>query len=140
MKKYDLLRSGDSIIRVLDVQDDRILVIDCLKQTMPVWVESELLESYVGCTGGELFGGSGVDVIGDTDALDAGQRKIMHERYTMIAPILPFISDDKVRSRLICSIAEEHQVSKQTIRNYLCLYLSYLDMAVLAPKKRKEDR
>ena len=140
MKKYDLLRSGDSIIRVLDVQDDRILVIDCMKQTMPVWVESELLESYVGCTGGELFGVSSVDVIGDTDALDADQRKIMHERYTMIAPILPFISDDKMRSKLICSIAEEHQVSKQTIRNYLCLYLSYLDMAVLAPKKRKEDR
>ena len=140
MKKHDLLQSGDSIIRVLDVRDDRILVIDCLKQTMPVWVESELLESYVGCTGGELFGVSSVDVIGDTDALDADQRKIMHERYTMIAPILPFISDDKMRSKLICSIAEEHQVSKQTIRNYLCLYLSYLDMAVLAPKKRKEDR
>ena len=48
MKKHDLLQSGDSIIRVLDVRDDRILVIDCLKQTMPVWVESELLESYVG--------------------------------------------------------------------------------------------
>ena len=140
MKKHDLLRSGDSIIRVLDVQDDRILVIDCMKQTMPVWVESELLESYVGCTGGELFGVSSVDVIGDTDALDADQRKIMHERYTMIAPILPFISDDKMRSKLICSIAEEHQVSKQTIRNYLCLYLSYLDMAVLAPKKRKNER
>ena len=140
MKKHDLLRSGDSIIRVLDVQDDRILVIDCIKHSMPVWVESELLESYVGCTGGELFGVSSVDVIGDTDALDADQRKIMHERYTMIAPILPFISDDKMRSKLICSIAEDHQVSKQTIRNYLCLYLSYLDMAVLAPKKRKNER
>ena len=140
MKKYDLLRSGDNIVRVLDIQDDRILVIDCLKQTMPVWVESELLESYVGCTGGELFGFSSVDVIGDTDALDADQRKIMHERYTMIAPILPFISDNKMRSRLICSIAEDYQVSKQTIRNYLCLYLSYLDVTVLAPKKRKEDR
>ncbi len=140
MKKHDLLRSGDSIIRVLDVQDDRILMIDCLKHSMPVWVESELLESYVGCTGGELFGVSSVDVIGDTDALDADQRKIMHERYTMIAPILPFISDDKVRSKLICSIAEDYQVSKQTIRNYLCLYLSYLDMAVLAPKKRKNER
>lgn len=140
MKKHDLLRSGDSIIRILDMQDDRILVIDCLKQTMPVWLESEWLESYVGCTGGELFGVSSVDVIGDTDALDTDQRKIMHERYTMIAPILPFISDNKMRSRLICSIAEDHQVSKQTIRNYLCLYLSYLDMAVLAPKKRKEDR
>ena len=47
---------------------------------------------------------------------------------------------EKMRSKLICSIAEEHHVSKQTIRNYLCLYLSYLDVTVLAPKKRKEDR
>ena len=44
MKKHDLLRSGDSIIRVLDVQDDRILVIDCVKHTMPVWVDVEPLK------------------------------------------------------------------------------------------------
>ena len=36
MKKYDLLRSGDNIIRVLEVRGDRILVIDCIKRTMPV--------------------------------------------------------------------------------------------------------
>ena len=34
MKKYNLLRSGDSIIRVLEVQGDRVLVIDCIKRTM----------------------------------------------------------------------------------------------------------
>ena len=140
MKKYDLLRSGDNIIRVLDIQQERVFVIDCINRKMPVWMESELLESYVGCTDGELFEISGVDVIRDTDALDADQRKVMHERYTMIAPILPFISDDKVRSKLICSIAEESKVSKQTIRSYLCLYLSYLDMGVLAPKKRKDEK
>ncbi len=140
MKKYELLRSGDSIIRVLDVQQERVFVIDCVKQTMPVWLDSELLESYVGCTDGELFEVSGVDVIRDTDALDADQRKIMHERYTMIAPVVSFISDDKMRSKLICSIAEENKVSKQTVRNYLCLYLSYLDMGVLAPKKHQNER
>lgn len=140
MKKHDLLRSGDSIIRVLDVQDDRILVIDCVKHTMPVWVEAESLESYSECSGRDLYDATGVVDTKDIDDLDSDQRKIMHERYTMIAPILPFISDDKVRSKLICSIAEDHQMSKQTIRNYLCLYLSYLDMAVFAPKKRKEDR
>ena len=64
----------------------------------------------------------------------------MHERYTMIAPIVSFISDDKMRSKLICSIAEEHNVSKQTVRNYLCLYLSYMDISALAPKKRKDER
>lgn len=44
MKKYDLLRSGDSIIRVLDIRDERILVIDCIKHTMPVWVDVEPLK------------------------------------------------------------------------------------------------
>ena len=135
MKKYDLFRSGDTIVRVLDFQDDRILMIDCMKQTMPVWMRTVLLEYYSECTDGELFEVSSVDVIRDTDALDADQRKVMHERYTMIAPIVSFISDDKMRSKLIGSIAEESKVSKQTIRNYLCLYLSYMDITVLAPKK-----
>ena len=187
MKKYDLLRSGDSIIRVLDVQDDRILVIDCIKHSMPVWVdveslkfemlecesskseslkreslqtelfnperlESEMLEfetseSYSQCSGkevsvctdDELFEATGFVSV-EIDTLDADQRKVMYERYTMITPILPFIADDKMRSKLICSIAEEHHLSKQTIRNYLCLYLSYLDVTVLAPKKRKNER
>ena len=139
MKKYDLLRSGDSIIRVLYIQDDRILVIDCIKHSMPVWVDVESLESYSECTNDELLKATGFISVA-IDTLDAEQRKVMYERYTMITPILPFLSNEKMRSKLICSIAEEHQVSKQTIRNYLCLYLSYLDVTVLAPKKRKNER
>lgn len=57
----------------------------------------------------------------------------------MIAPILPFVSDDRVRSKVISSTATEHGVSKQTVRNYLCLYLAYMDMTVLAPKKKSDD-
>ena len=54
MKKYDLLKSGDSIVRVLEVREDRVLVIDCIKKTMLVWVELSVLESYVECADGEL--------------------------------------------------------------------------------------
>ena len=157
MKKYDLFRSGDNIIRILDIQDDRILMIDCVKHTMPVWrkfesvdsvlSESEFLRVYSQCSGkelsvctdNELLKATGFTSV-DIDTMDAEQRKVMHERYTMIAPILPFLSDDKIRSKLICSIAEEHKVSKQTVRNYLCFYLSYLDVTILAPKKRKDER
>lgn len=39
MKKFDLLRKDDRIIRVLEMKPDRVLVIDCIKRTMPVWVE-----------------------------------------------------------------------------------------------------
>lgn len=139
MKKYDLIHSGESIIRVLDMQDDRILVIDCIKHSMPVWVELASMESFSGCTKDELFEATGFTRV-TIDILDAEQKKAMYERYTMIASILPFVSDDKMRSKMICSIAEDQKVSKQTIRNYLCLYLSYMDVTVLAPKKRQKER
>lgn len=139
MKRYELLRSGDSIIRVLDVQQERVFVIDCVKQTMPVWMEFQSLESYSECSDEELFKITGFTCVA-VDTLDADQRKVMHERYTMITPIVTFISDDKMRSKMISSISVENEVSKQTVRNYLCLYLSYLDMSVLAPKKHKCER
>jgi len=139
MKKYDLLRSGDTIIRVLEIQQDRTLVIDCIKRTMPVWVEAVTLEAYSECTIGDLSEVTRVTPV-DVDTLDAEHKKIMYVRYTMIAPILSLVADDKVRRQLIQSAAVEHDVSKQTIRNYLCLYLAYLDMSVLAPKARQDDR
>ena len=139
MKKYDLLRSGDAIIRVLEVQEDRVLVIDCIKRTMPVWVEMMVLESYFECTSVELFEVTEI-ITAEVDTLDADQRKTMYERYTMIAPILSFVADDGMRSRLIGSMAEEYRVSKQTVRSYLCLYLSYMDVTALVPKHREDDR
>ena len=90
MKKYDLLRSGENIIRVLEVRGDRVLVIDCIKRTIPVWVGLDALESYSECTNSDLSEVTGIVVVG-VDDLDAEQRKTMYERYTMIAPILPFV-------------------------------------------------
>ena len=139
MKKYDLLRNGNSIIRVLEIQGGRVLVIDCIKRTMPRWMEKMELESYIGCISGELYEVTGLAMV-EVDSLDANQRKAMYERYTMIAPILSFISNDKMRSRLIGSMATEHGVSKATVRSYLCLYLAYMDVSVLAPKRREDDR
>lgn len=145
MKKYDLLRCADSIMRVLDVQKERVLVIDCINRKMPVWVEPVSLGHCSECTVAELSEVTGISIVdvdgmGDAGALDADQRKVMYERYTMIAPVLPVISDDKMRSRMICSISTEYKVSKQTVRNYLCLYLAYMDVSVLAPKKRKDEK
>ena len=64
----------------------------------------------------------------------------MYERYTMIAPILSFVADEKVRSQLICSTAKEYKVSKQTVRSYLCCYLVHMKITALAPKKCQKER
>lgn len=134
MKKYELLQNSDNIVRVLEVRGDRILVIDCIKRTMPVWVNLETLEKYSECT--DIAGHNEVAV----DSLNAEQRKIMYERYTMIAGILPFVADKETRSRHIRSAAEEYGLSVQTVREYLCLYLAYMEIAVLAPQKRRYER
>lgn len=138
MKKYDLLKSGNNIIRVLEIKNDTILIIDCIKKTMPVWVEFSAFESFIECTD-EILNETTEFIITDINALDAEQRKIMYERYTLIVPILPYVADERMRSKIINSIATENEVSKQTIRNYLCLYLTYMDITVLAPKKHLDD-
>lgn len=43
MLKYDLLKHENSIYRVLEIQEEKVLMIDCLKQTMPVWIRKKLL-------------------------------------------------------------------------------------------------
>ena len=78
MKKYDLLRNGNSIIRALEIHDDRVLAIDCAKRAMPVWIEVTKLKPYSECTGNELSDVTGVHSV-DVDTLDSSQRKIMEK-------------------------------------------------------------
>ncbi|WP_196599611.1 Mu transposase C-terminal domain-containing protein [Pectinatus frisingensis] len=138
MKKHDLLKDGNNIIRVLEIQPDKIFMIDCVKKTMPVWVESSVLDSFIGCTD-EVLSQTTNFVITIINALDADQRKSMYDRYTLIAPIIPFIADERMRSKVISSVAIDNNLSKQTIRNYLCLYLVYMNITALAPKQRIDD-
>ena len=137
MLKYDLLHYADSIVRVLEIQEEKVLVIDCLKQTMPVWIDHHLLKTCQTCSVSALLSTAKFAPI---DSLSTEQKKVMHQRYTLIAPVLPCLSDEKQRSKVISAISQEYAVSKQTIRKYLCQYLSYLDLAALAPRKRSVPR
>jgi len=138
MKKHELLKSGDCIIRVLEVKQDKVLIIDCIKRTMPTWIVITDLDHYSNCSEDELRTATGT-VVQDIDSMDSEQRKAMYDRYTLIAPVLPFIADDKMRSMVIQTVATEHGVSKQTVRNYLCLYLAYMNITALAPKVKSVD-
>lgn len=136
MKKNDLLKSDGKIIRILEIRQDKALVINCIKRNMPVWIEDAVLKGYSECSEKELREAAGI-TDSDVETLDAGQRRAMYERYTMIVPILPFIADEGMRPQLISSTAAEYGVSKQTVRSYLCLYLAYQDITALAPKKKE---
>lgn len=137
MQKNSLWKSGEQIVRVLDLKNEKVFVIDCVKRTMPYWVIADSLSGYEECAESELIQRTGV-VVPDIDTLDAENRRFIREHFTLIAPILSFVSDMKQRTYIINRISVEKSVSKQTIRNYLCLYLIYQDESIFCPKQKEK--
>ena len=50
-----LLKNDTTIIRVLRTQDNKSLIIDCIKRTMPKWVATTSLSDFVECTEADLY-------------------------------------------------------------------------------------
>ncbi len=132
MQKNSLLKKENQIIRVLEIQNEQIFIIDCIKKTMPKWVDTDSLCDYKEITEKEMQLLTGM-VLPDMELLDAGSRRFMYEHYTLIAGILPFASDEWQRKELISKVSAEKGISKKSIRNYLCLYLAYQNIVALAP-------
>lgn len=139
MKKNDLIKHDGTIFRILAINDSNILAIDCIKRSMPQWYSLGNIESIEFCTEQELYLQTDTELF-EIDFLDSATKKIIHERFTLVAGVLPFVDDEKMRTFAINTMAAEKDVSKQTIRNYLCLYLAYQNLSALAPKRIKDDR
>ena len=128
-----LLKNENKIIRVLKSQGNKALVIDCIKRTMPKWVDGDTLSTYDDCGEDEMYERTDYPFGRE---LTQKEERIAQERFTMIAGVLPYIGNEQKRSQMIDFLAE-HQ-SKQTIRKYLCLYLVYQDIDALAPPPKVE--
>ena len=128
-----LLKNENQIIRVLKSHGDKALVIDCIKRTMPKWVDGDSLSNFDDCGEDEMYERTEYPFGRE---LTPKEERIAQERFTMISGVLPFIGNEQKRSQMIDFLAE-HQ-SKQTIRKYLCLYLVYQDIDALAPPPRAE--
>ncbi len=130
MKNNQLFKSGEKLIRVLDVKDGQVFIVDCKNMTMPKWADSELLSDYLVCSGEEL------EPLPDINDLDLLSRKFAYEHFTLISGVLPFITDKKRRCDVISQISKDSNISRQTICHYLWLYLANQNIAALAPKSK----
>lgn len=45
-KKNMLLKEKEKKYRVLEVEKEKVLVIDCIKKIMPIWVRSDELQTF----------------------------------------------------------------------------------------------
>ena len=100
MKNNFLLKKDDSIIRVLDQQQSKVFVIDCIKRTMPRWIDKCEISQYQECTEGEMMKQTNI-CIQDMELLDSESRKFVYSHFSLVASVLPFVTDSEKRSRLL---------------------------------------
>ena len=129
MKKNDLIKTEYGIYRILSIEANRVLAIDCIKKTMPKFYP---VSSF---SNGEIIDCISAD-FPDMEDLSPTHRKVAQERYTMIASAVSVVDDIPKRNLMIEKSAELFGMSKQSIRSFLCLYLVYQDITALAPKQK----
>lgn len=135
MEKKRLIKFNDTIYRILAIGDDEVLLIDCIKRNMPKWWRLDEIGIYSEGTEEELLKMANT-VLQDIEKVDAESRSIAYQRYTIVASILPFVENDMQRTEAIKKVAEDSNLCKQTVRNYLCLYLAFQSVSALAPEGR----
>ena len=128
MKNNTLIKHADNTYRILDTKDTRAFIINCKKKAMPRWVDVNFLADSLPCSDDEVY------IFEDINNMSLPRRKCAYKRFTLISPILPFITDTNKRCSAIKQISEEKGISRQTINHYLWLYLSSQNISALAPK------
>ena len=131
MKNKELLKLNDETIRILEIKNDKVLIVNCNRKTVPVWVNKD---SLTDCVPTEEY------EYPDINDLEPNIRKIAFNRFTLISRVLPFIEDKNKRCSLIKQISEDENISKQTINNYLWLYLSSQNISALAPIQKETEK
>ena len=131
MKKNDIVETPSGTFRILSLEKEKVLAINCEKKTMPQFFPLSFFEN------GNILEGL-PSAFPSFDELTPINRTIAQKRYTMIAAAVAVVHDQQRRSLMINLSSKQFKISKQTLRSYLCAYLIHQDLAVLAPKRKKE--
>ena len=132
MQKNDILKTKDGIFRILKIDGDRVIAIDCQKRTMPKFYPTEFFDNA------EIIDESLVILFVDFDSLSPKERSIAQQRFSMIASAVAVVDDENKRNEMIRHSAEMFGVTKTTVRKYLCAYLVSQDISSLVCRQKKE--
>jgi hypothetical protein len=131
MKKNDIVKTENGVFRILGINEENVLAINCQKKIMPTSFPISFFQN------GEFLDGIPCS-FPSWEELSPNDKKLAQNRYTMIAAAVAVVNDKPKRNAMIKYASQQFDVSKQTLRSFLCLYLVYQDMSVLVPKKKKE--
>ena len=139
MNKNQLLSSNGQIYRVLDIQEDKTLVIDCIKMRVPCWINTKDLDGFSEIAQEDLLKINNVKMP-SLEYLSLEERKNVQNKYASIGSILPIVGNDINRNEMISYLSKTFSISKKTLVRRLCLFLVYQDICCFVIKHQKEPR
>jgi putative transposase len=139
MLRNELYRRDNLFYRILSILEERLLVIDCVKQHMPDLVSNTFLEGFIVAQEQELHAALGI-TLPDYETLNQQEKRMCHERYTLISPLLVFLDDDYERNKLIKGLSIKLSLSSKTIRKYLVTYLVFNSLVALKPTLQVREK
>ncbi len=139
MHKNQLLSSNGLIYRVLDIRDSQVLVINCLRVTLPSWINDEELKSFNEISQGDLLKIKKVQLPA-FEFLSIQDKKTAQDRYASIGAILPLTGDSEERNGMITHLSKAFSISRKTLVRRFCLYLIYQDICCFVIRHQKQHR
>lgn len=134
--KNEIIRVNQSVFRILEINGDKALVIDCLKVRVPTWVNKDKIDNMEITTEAELCKITNVSIPA-ANTLSIEQQKEIREKYASISLILPIIGDDLDRNDSISYISKMTSLSRKTIIRRLWTYLVYQNICAFLINKVK---
>ena len=132
----EIYKKNNLIYRCLQVNEDKCLLIDCVKRSLPYWMNNDFLTGFEKISEEELFKELGI-ILPSIGNLSQTQLKVMHLRYGTISFCLVKVGNKEERRLMIRRASLEYGISTQTIRHRLCDYLVFQNIVVLAPRVKK---
>ena len=133
----NLYKKDEQIFRCIDEAEDKILVIDCIKRSLPYWTDRSYLDGFSSISEEEFLRAVKVELprIGD---LTKQQLKVMHLRFASISSCITKITNEVERRLMTYSAALDYEVNIQTIRHRLCDYLAFQNILILVPRRKNK--
>ena len=99
---------------------------------MPFWVSKDALSGCNEIDESILYDKSGLKPVKENE-LSQQAIAVARKRYSIIAPVIAVVADKNKRNEMINYVIRNNNLSKQTIRSYLCRYLIFQTVTILAP-------
>ena len=141
MKKNDLIWFDDTLYRVLDIQGHFLLLINCVQRSMPTYhaISGEAMHLIKPASEEDLQNATGF-FLEDITKVSVKRKNIAHKRFSLISTIVVSITDRILYTKLLNDVSGSSGISKQTLRQYLCKYLVFQNIACLLPAESNRSK